>query len=126
MEPSDSVTAWIARLKTGDQQAAQRLWERYFDALVRLARGKLAPAPRRVADEEDVALSVLDILCRGAASGRLQQVTNRDDLWWLLLAITNQKVINQRKRESIQHSRTSANVVVELQTRIRQRGLILH
>ena len=43
-----SVTRWIGRLKAGDPDAAQKLWERYFRRLVGLARKKLgaAPAPR--------------------------------------------------------------------------------
>ena len=33
-----SVTRWIGGLRAGDGEAAQALWERYFDRLVRLAR----------------------------------------------------------------------------------------
>src|SRR5262245_56689393 len=55
MRPEASVTQWIDRLKAGDPDAAQRLWERYFRRLVGLARRKLRAAPRRAADEEDVA-----------------------------------------------------------------------
>jgi hypothetical protein len=36
-----SVTTWIRLLKAGDHAAAQRLWERSFEGLVRLARKKL-------------------------------------------------------------------------------------
>jgi hypothetical protein len=36
-----SVTHWIGALKAGDKEAAQPLWERYFDRLVRLAGAKL-------------------------------------------------------------------------------------
>jgi hypothetical protein len=46
----DEVTQWIDRLAEGDEQAAQVIWERYFDRLVRLARKKLEGLPRRVAD----------------------------------------------------------------------------
>src|SRR5438874_1974030 len=60
MSPGTSVTDWLGRLRAGDRDAAQRLWERYFDQLVRLARGRLRGARRRAADEEDVALSALD------------------------------------------------------------------
>ena len=109
---SGSVTAWIVRLKTGDENAAERLCDRYFQSLVGLARVKLGKSPRIAADEEDVALNVFEILCRGAASGRLDRVANRDDLWWLLLAITNQQAINQKKHETRQR-RGGGQVKVE-------------
>jgi DNA-directed RNA polymerase specialized sigma24 family protein len=86
----------------GNSDAAQRLWERYAMQLVELARRRLKDAPKRVADEDDIAASVFHSLCRGAAAGRFQNVKNRDDLWWLLLAITKQKVVDHVRRESAQ------------------------
>jgi hypothetical protein len=51
-EIEDSVTIWIASLKVGDADDAQKLWPRYFETLVRLARDRLRGAPRTVADED--------------------------------------------------------------------------
>src|SRR5262249_19309867 len=65
-----SVSHWIGALKVGDSEAAQHLWERYFDALVRLARAKLGASPRGESDEEDIALSAFHSFCQGAARGR--------------------------------------------------------
>ena len=59
MSSEESVTDWIGRLKAGESAAAGRLWERYFERLVGLARIQLRGTPRGVADEEDVALSAL-------------------------------------------------------------------
>src|SRR5262249_670181 len=56
-DDTESVSVWLDRLRAGDPAAAQRLWDRYFERLVGLARGKLAARFRRAADEEDVALS---------------------------------------------------------------------
>ena len=36
-----SVTRWVRQLEEGDRAAVQRLWETYFDRLVRMARQKL-------------------------------------------------------------------------------------
>ena len=72
-----SVTRWIDDLKRGEESAATALWQRYFDRLVRLAQAKLGPAHRRVADEEDVALSVFHCLCAGAARGRFPHDRDR-------------------------------------------------
>lgn len=93
-----SVTQWLEALKRGDQSAAAALWQRYFDRLVRLAQAKLGPAHRRVADEEDVALSVFRCLCDGASRGLFTELTDRDELWRLLATMTLNKVIDQKRR----------------------------
>jgi DNA-directed RNA polymerase specialized sigma24 family protein len=94
MSETGSVSQWIARLKTGEEAAAQSLWEGYFRKLVERARQKLAGIPRRAADEEDVALSAFDSFCRGAARGRFPRLDDRDNLWQLLILIADRKVID--------------------------------
>src|SRR4051794_28659879 len=89
-----SVSQWIAHLKEGKAEAARQLWERYALRLVEVARKRLGDAPKRLADEEDVAASVFHSVCRGAAAGRFQDINNRDELWWVLLAITKKKVVD--------------------------------
>jgi len=89
-----SVTGWIREAKAGDEDAVQRLWERYFPQLVALCQKRLRGHPRRVADEEDVALSVFDSFCQRAAEGRFPQLQDRDDLWRLLVVIAARKAIN--------------------------------
>lgn len=93
MPSSDSISFWINQLKAGDHAAVQKLWESFFLRLVRLARAKLHGATRREADEEDIALSAFDSFCRGAENGRFPQLSDRDDLWRLLVALTERKAI---------------------------------
>jgi DNA-directed RNA polymerase specialized sigma24 family protein len=81
-------------LKAGDELAAQRLWESYFQQMVQLARRKLVGAPRAIADEEDVALSAFNSFCNGAREGRFTQLVDRTNLWPLLLAITANKSVD--------------------------------
>jgi DNA-directed RNA polymerase specialized sigma24 family protein len=81
----------LGRLHAGDRDAAQALWARYFEQLVRVARGRLRGTRRRAADEEDVALSVLDSFCRGAAAGRFPELHDRHGLWPLLVAMRARK-----------------------------------
>ncbi len=102
MSADGSVTHWFEEIRQGDSLAAQALWERYFPALVRLARGKLRGVPRRASDEEDVASSVMESLFRAAADGRLPNLADRDDLWRLLLWMTARKVIDLKRRETRQ------------------------
>lgn len=94
MSSDGSVTGWIREAKAGDEDAVQRLWERYFPQLVALCQQRLRGHPRRVADEEDVALSVFDSFCQRAAEGRFPQLQDRDDLWRLLVVIAARKAIN--------------------------------
>jgi DNA-directed RNA polymerase specialized sigma24 family protein len=93
------VTHWIGLLKAGDAAAAQPLWERYFAQLVELARSRLRGARRRVADEEDVALSAFDSFCRGALAGRFPRLMDSTDLWKLLVVITARKAADLRAHE---------------------------
>src|SRR5262249_8072286 len=102
MSSHGSVTAWIEQLCTGDRDAAQQLLERYFQRLVDLARKKLRGAPRGMADEEDVALSALDSFFRGAEHGCFPELHDRDDLWYLLLVITERKTIDLVNHEKAQ------------------------
>jgi DNA-directed RNA polymerase specialized sigma24 family protein len=91
MPTQDAVTVWLGRLQAGESAAARPLWEKYFHRLVGLARGRLRDAPRRVGDEEDVALSAFDSFCRNAEAGRFPQLLDRDSLWRLLVVITARK-----------------------------------
>ena len=102
MVSENSVSEWIAGLKHGELNAIQKLWDRYRSELLDLARRKLGNVPKRAADEEDVAQSVFHSFYRGALAGRFDDVKSRDDLWWLLLAITKQKTVDFIRHEMAQ------------------------
>jgi RNA polymerase sigma factor (sigma-70 family) len=97
MSSTGSVTALVEQLQAGNHEAAQALWERYFPRLVGLARKRLQGTSRRVADEEDVALSAFDSFCRAARDGRFPRLTDRDGLWALLVCITVRKAADLAK-----------------------------
>jgi DNA-directed RNA polymerase specialized sigma24 family protein len=99
MSSSGSITHWIQLCQAGNDTAARVIWERYFRRLVGLARVKLRGAPCRVADEEDVALSVLDSFYRGLEEGRFPNLENRDNLWKVLVVITARKSLRLLQRE---------------------------
>jgi DNA-directed RNA polymerase specialized sigma24 family protein len=86
-----SVTALVERVKAGDHEAVRLLWQRYYPRLVGLARKRLRSAPRRVADEEDAALSAFDSFCRRAEQGQFPDLKDRDSLWALLVVLTARK-----------------------------------
>jgi RNA polymerase sigma factor (sigma-70 family) len=96
MTSSESVTQWIDRLKGGDREVVQRLWERYYGRLVREARRWLKRAPAApAADEDDIAQGAFASFCRRAAEGRFPRLYDRNDLWQLLVVIAFRKTCNQ-------------------------------
>jgi RNA polymerase sigma factor (sigma-70 family) len=102
MPPDDSgsVTQWLGALRGGDLEAAQPLWDRYFARLVRLAQARLRTrrGPGAAEDEEDAALSAFDSFCRAATEGRFPRLDDRNDLWRVLVAITERKAADQVRR----------------------------
>ena len=92
MPSQGSVSRWIDGLAVRDEAAVEQLWRRYFPRLVGLARKRLRGAPRRLEDEEDVALSAFASFCRAAEAGRFPELLDREGLWRLLVVITVRKV----------------------------------
>ena len=66
---------------------------------MRLARTRLRDAPRRAADEEDAVLSAFTSLCRRAQEGRFPRLSDRDELWQLLVLLTARKASNLVRQE---------------------------
>lgn len=89
--PHDSVTRLLDQLKAGHESSVEKLWDRYFQRLVAMARTRLPAACRRAADEEDVALSAFASFCRGVDAGRFPQLDDRDNLWRVLLTLVSRK-----------------------------------
>jgi DNA-directed RNA polymerase specialized sigma24 family protein len=87
------VSEWICGIREGRGDAQRRLWECYFPRVLALAENKLGHVGG-MADAEDVAASVLDSLLQGARAGRFSRLSNRNDLWSLLFAITQQKAVS--------------------------------
>lgn len=96
----ESVTLWIRQLKAGRSEAAQKLWEAYFQRMVNLARRRLEGTSRAAADEEDVALSAFKSFCVRAQQGQFTQLTDRENLWPLLMAITAHKSVDLIRRQN--------------------------
>jgi DNA-directed RNA polymerase specialized sigma24 family protein len=98
----ESVTLWLDGIKSGDDIDIQRLWDRYFQRLVRLAGAKLPTHCRRAFDEEDVALSAFQSFCDRAGRGQFPQLGDRDDLWRLLATITARKALERMRHQTRQ------------------------
>jgi len=97
---SPSVTTWIAQVKAGESGAAQRLWERYLSRLAQVAHARLGGSPQQVADTEDVVVVAFEKFLRYAKEGRFPRLDDRYDLWQILLLVTEQVAIDQRRKLS--------------------------
>jgi DNA-directed RNA polymerase specialized sigma24 family protein len=89
-----SVARWLERLESGDNLAAERLWNVYFERLVRLAHRRLQTRHRKIVDAEDIALSAFHSFCRGVENKRFPALSDRDGMWRLLVSITIHKLLH--------------------------------
>jgi DNA-directed RNA polymerase specialized sigma24 family protein len=99
MTATGSVTLWLHQLEAGDAAAAQRLWEHFVERLVRRAGQKMPAAARRAAGEEDVVQLAFHSFFRGFTRGRFPQLQDRDDLWKVLLCLTERKACDLVRHE---------------------------
>jgi RNA polymerase sigma factor (sigma-70 family) len=94
-----SVTLLLNRVKDGlAADATQALFERYLRQLEAVARGKIAGLRRAVADEEDLALTVLGQFFLGVRNGRFPRLNDRHDLWQIVLVVLDRRIIDLRRR----------------------------
>lgn len=110
MSKSTNVSHWIDLVKAGDSAAANRIWQHYFDRLVRSVRARLYGQNRAVSDEEDIVLSVFDSFYNAAENGRFPDLSDRGDLWRLLLRMSARKVVDKRRHDKRQ--RRGGNVKI--------------
>ena len=94
------VTAWLRKLEVGHDLAAQRLWDVFFERMVRLTQERMRTNDRRVADAEDVALSAFASFCRGVENQRFPELTDRQGLWRLLVSITIRKLLHLQRDQN--------------------------
>ena len=95
-----AVTEWLRRLEVGHDLAAQRLWDVFFERLVRLAQERMRTNDRRVADAEDIALSAFASFCRGVENQRFPELSDRQGLWRLLVSITIHKLLHLQRDQN--------------------------
>jgi RNA polymerase sigma factor (sigma-70 family) len=101
MAQHGSVTRLAHDLRSPDlavrERAARRIWDRYFTALLALARAHLDARVRRREDAEDVLQSMYQSFCRRQGRGDFD-LASRDQLWALLVTITVRKARNAAQR----------------------------
>ena len=99
--PDHSVTQYIEGLRNGEAEAAQQIWERFLQRLIRLANKKLS-ANRGAADEEDLVQQAFAQFFRQVQEGRFPQLIDRDDLWQILAMLVDRRAADQYRRQHTQ------------------------
>lgn len=102
MPDEGSVTGWIHELREGCPEAARELWQRYFRRIQKHARRWLGQRRETVFDSEDIALDAFEQFCQLIQEGRFPELSNRDELWPLLMQITMNKARDFRRKEQAQ------------------------
>jgi hypothetical protein len=109
VEKTHSITLLVAKLRSENraelEAAAREIWARYSDRLLSLARKQLAARIRRREDEQDVLQSMYKSFCLRQQRGQYS-IDDRNDLWNLLVTITEHKATNVAARHSRQRRDT--------------------
>lgn len=123
---AESITIYIEELKKGSENAANTLVARYWPRVVAAASAQLNSTGIRLKDEEDIAVSVFDYLCRQASQGKFsdEKMNDRTDLWLYLSTLIKHKAIDVARKEKAA-KRGSGKVVNEsaLESEERPTGL---
>jgi DNA-directed RNA polymerase specialized sigma24 family protein len=97
-----SITKLIGRTKSGDDEAATRMWQRFSPRVAALARQKVPIWLQCFIDGDDLANSAMCSVIMGLREGRFPELRDRDDLWALLAFITVRKARNEITKASCQ------------------------
>jgi RNA polymerase sigma-70 factor, ECF subfamily len=89
MSSSESFDDCLARLRSGDEEAALQIFERFAQRLIGLARSRLDGVMRQKVDPEDVMQSAFKSFFRSA--DRPYELSSWDSLWSLLARIALRK-----------------------------------
>ena len=110
LSPSHSITRCIDMLKRGDRAAAEALWDSYIHRLVALAARGWAACPAARPTKRTWRSRAFDSFFRRAECGQFARLTDRDDLWQILVVITERKAIDLMRHEG-RKSRGEGRVV---------------
>ncbi len=106
------VTLWMRQLEEGQPEAAQALWNHFCQKLMNLAQKRLSPKLRQTYDQEDAAVSAFHSLCRVITDRRQTDLSDRVNLWRLLVTITERKIAG-RIRDEHRYKRDLSRTISE-------------
>lgn len=95
MSSEGSISGFIGKMRSGDEEAARKIWDRFSPRLAALARERLPVWLQCVVDGDDVANAAMCSVMMGLREGRFPALQDREDLWALLACMTVRKAINE-------------------------------
>ena len=95
----DDSANLLDRWRTGDEDAAEDLFQRYSERLISLVRAHLSEKFAARLDAEDVVQSAFRSFFRGSREGRYL-LAHSGDLWRLLVAIAQHKLQHQAHKHT--------------------------
>ena len=102
LNPENSVSQFIDGLKQGDELAAQKIWERFYQRLLVHADRKLKSSPRKAMNEEDVVQRAFADFFIQVRLGRFPKLIDRNDLWQILAMLVDRRAKDQIKSQNTQ------------------------
>lgn len=95
----EEFNRWIQGLSQGNNLAAQAIWERYYERLVRLAQRRIGYWRCHGWSASDVVQSAMKSFWKGFIAGRFPKLNDELDLWKLLVTITARKVLAKKRKD---------------------------
>ena len=89
-------------MRDGNPDAVSKLVERYFRKIAQYSNKRLDARMRVAEDGEDIAIMVLDTLTRNAQLGLFPNIQHREDLWLILILLTQQLVIERKRQANLE------------------------
>lgn len=96
-----SVTEWIEDLRNDDPDATVKIWNRFTDRLVAVARKQLRNSPCRVVDGDVVAADAFRDFFKRGPDG-FAKLVDRNDLWYVLVMIAERRATDAIRSEKSQ------------------------
>ena len=87
----------MARARENDEDAFGKLFDFYIGRLRLYLRNKLTSQDRAEGFEDDLASETMTTIWQGLTKGRFENVTNRVELWYVMMAVGNRRALNRRK-----------------------------
>lgn len=106
--PTDSFAAFNAAVRSGDEDGARRLYDRYYGALVRQAAERIGKRLQVRVDPEDLAQSCLKSFVGRAAGGQFE-FDHWADVWATLIGI----IANKSNNAARFHGRAKRSIHIE-------------
>lgn len=94
----DSITKWIDELRNQDDDATWKIWNKFVRRVVEVANRVLKNSNCRVVDGSDIASDAFQSFFE-KGPGHFKSLVDRNDLWKILVVITERKAIDAIRKE---------------------------